>query len=62
MSQDRYLKWITLDYRHASAPDFIVQFENACGISLGARTVRRWLVECGLLAYQLKKNPLFSKK
>ena len=31
-SQDRYLKRMSLNNRHASAPDLKVQFENACGL------------------------------
>ena len=61
-SQDRYLKRMSLNNRHASAPDLKVQFENACGVNLSARTVQRRLVECGLLAYQPKKKPLLTKK
>lgn len=55
------MKRLSLNNRHASAPDFKVQFENACGVSVSARTVQRRLVECGLLAYRPKKKPLLTK-
>ena len=61
-SQDQYLKWMSLNNNHASAPDLNVQFENACGFNLRARIVQRWLVESGLLTYRPKKKPLLTKK
>lgn len=60
--QDRYLKRMSIKNRHASAPDLKVQLENACGVSVSARTVQRRLVECGLLAYRPKKKPLLTNK
>ena len=48
-SQDQYLKRMSVNNRHASAPDLKVQFENACSVSLSTRTVQRGLVEYGLL-------------
>ena len=35
-SQDRYLKRVSLNNRHASASDLKVQFENDCAVSLSA--------------------------
>ena len=47
--EDRYLKWLCRQNRHASAPYLKVE-ENTCGININARTVQRRLKECDLLA------------
>ena len=60
-SQNRYLKRMSLNNPHACAPDLKLQFENAFRVSLSARTVQRRLLECGLIAYRLKKKPLLTK-
>ena len=61
-SQDRYLKRMSLNNHHGSAPDIKVQFENTCCVSSSSRVAQRRFVECGLLAYRPKKKPLLTKK
>ena len=61
-SQNQYLKRMSLNNRHVSAPDLKIQFENTCSVSLRAQTVQRLLVKCGLLTYRPKKSHYLQKQ
>ena len=44
---------MSLNNHHASVPDLKIKFENACGVSLSARTVQGWPVVCGESKFNL---------
>uniref|UniRef100_A0A4W5Q2P1 Transposase Tc1-like domain-containing protein n=1 Tax=Hucho hucho TaxID=62062 RepID=A0A4W5Q2P1_9TELE len=59
-SQDRLLKLIQLDRGNTSTE--LAQEWQQAGVSASARTVRRRLLEGGLVSSRAAKNPLLSRK
>uniref|UniRef100_A0A9J7X6D7 Transposase Tc1-like domain-containing protein n=1 Tax=Cyprinus carpio carpio TaxID=630221 RepID=A0A9J7X6D7_CYPCA len=59
--QDRLLKRIQLRDRSATSAELAQEWQQA-GVSASARTVRRRLLEDGLVSRRAAKKPLLSKK
>uniref|UniRef100_A0A8C4REL1 Transposase n=1 Tax=Erpetoichthys calabaricus TaxID=27687 RepID=A0A8C4REL1_ERPCA len=59
--QDRFLKLIQLQVQGSTSAELAQEWHQA-GVSASARTVRRRLLEDGLLSRRAAKKPLLSKK